>query len=389
MPEHAVDLPIHTELLQLHNGTREAAPGPEYLTGDTQWGYALSLPIALPPIAAGSRAVVSVRVRVAAGNIGVGVLDASLQRYISPETDVSADDREVRVDLPVEGTAAAHLMVRNTGAAAARFRVMGVTLGVQPVDRRLLVETAAPAVPGVVRAAPRCAGTFDVLVSHSSRKWNAAQCDQSYLRDRYARPGRLQQLPPFESLPPNTAPYHGSLSVLRIEVTPDSVRGGILRHYRSAEKIVHAAVVGSSLIVCFDAGLAAAPVRTDGSGLDFSADDFAAITDPWFGGLHTVIAADTRTCLVSSSGADAILWVDVADGKVVRRWRLPAGRYGSNYPLTESMDLREHYIPNDMQLGHLNCAAPDGHGGAYYSVLGQGDVGHVDALGNSDTLVNG
>jgi len=391
MPEHAVDLPIPSEHLQLHNGTREAAPGPEYVTGGTQWSYALSLPIALPAVSDDTRAVISVRVRVVAGHIGVGILDASLQRYISPETDVVGAGRDVSIDLTVDsGEAAGHLMIRNTGdGSAARFRLVGLTMAVQSVDRRLLIDTAPPPVPLHVHASPPCTGIFDVLVSHSSRKWNAAQCEQAYLRERYARPGRLEQLPPFESLPPNTAPYFGLLSMLRVELSPAGVRGRILNHYRSDEKIVHAAIVGSSLVVCFDAGLAVVPVETGDSGLRFSADRFERITDPWFGGLHTVMAADDRTCLVSSSGADAILWVDLADRKVVRRWRLPAERYGDNYPLTESTDLREHYIPNDLQLGHLNCATPDGHGGAYYSVLGQGDIGHVDASGTSDTLVSG
>jgi hypothetical protein len=49
----------------------------------------------------------------------------------------------------------------------------------------------------------------------------------------------------------------------------------------------------------------------------------------------------------------------------------------------------EHYIPNDFQLGHLNCAAPDGQGGAFVSALGQGDIAHVSAAGDFELLATG
>ena len=77
--------------------------------------------------------------------------------------------------------------------------------------------------------------------------------------------------------------------------------------------------------------------------------------------------ADGRTYLVSSAGADAILfWLDVTSRRIVRRWRLPAPRYGINFALNETTWLSERYISNDLQLEHWNCAAPD-KGGAYFS----------------------
>jgi hypothetical protein len=84
-----------------------------------------------------------------------------------------------------------------------------------------------------------------------------------------------------------------------------------------------------------------------------------------------------------------VLWLDVVLGRVTRRWRLPSSIYRSNYALDETTWLSEHYIPNDIQLGHLNCAAPDGSSGAFVSVLGQGDIGHVDASGMYRLLATG
>lgn len=179
------------------------------------------------------------------------------------------------------------------------------------------------------------------------------------------------------------------MTILRIQLFAGGVTSKILRHYLSSEKIVHAAVVGEKVAVCFDAGMALAGPEADA---DYTAPDprtLARIVDPWFGGLHTVIAVDERMCLVSSSGADSILWLDVDAGRIVRRWRLPAERYGCNYTLDDTTWLGEHYINNDLQLGHLNCAAPDGRGGAFFSTLAQGDIGHVNAAGAFELLATG
>jgi hypothetical protein len=142
------------------------------------------------------------------------------------------------------------------------------------------------------------------------------------------------------------------------------------------------------VVVAFDDGVALFK-REDGDEVCLDPDRGRRIADPWFGGLHTVIPVDETTCLVSSSGADAVLWLDTARARVIRRWRLPADQYGTNYALDRTTSLGEHYIANDLQLGHLNCAAPDGRGGVYVSVLGQGDIGHLRASGEYERLATG
>jgi hypothetical protein len=176
------------------------------------------------------------------------------------------------------------------------------------------------------------------------------------------------------------------LSVFRIELSSGGVSGRLLHHYVSSEKVVHAAVMGRAVVVAFDDGVAIFDRDDQGDCLHIDPDSGRRIIDPWFGGLHTVMPVDDVTCLLSSSGADAVLWLDIARGTVVKRWRLPRDRYGSNYELDTTTWLTEHYVPNDFQLGHLNCASPDGHGGAFVSVLGQGDVGHVSRSGDFELL---
>jgi hypothetical protein len=286
---------------------------------------------------------------------------------------------------------AAHVMVRNTAphGVPSRFRVLGAALRFRAKDDRLLIPADCAQVQPTVHEYPALVGTFDLLISHTSRRWNPAQGDRTYLVERYTKPDRLSNLPPFDSLPPNNAPYHGRLTLCRISISPSAVTSRIVQHYNSPEKIQHVCLVGDEIVVCFDSGLAVFACR-EGSRIEPIPERMERVADPWFGGLHTVVpGGDDRTCLVSSSGADAILWLDVPARKVVRRWRLPASRYGANYALDDTTWLSEHYIPNDLQLGHLNCAAPDGRGGAFCSVLGQGDVGRVDSKGRFDLLVSG
>jgi hypothetical protein len=392
-------LPTAPEALHLHNGARRVADGPsfraapEFLSDPNQWGYSVSFPLRMPALPDPDlRAFVVVDVVVLEGMIGVGVLDNDFRDFISPEVDAQATGRPASIELRLDTIApAAHVMVRNTAphGVPSRFRVLGAALQFRAKDDRLLIPARCPPIAPTVHATPSLSATFDLLISHTSRRWNPAQGDRDYLVERYARPGRLNDLPPFDSLPPNNAPYHGRLTLCRIELSPAAVTSCILQHYDSPEKIQHGCVVGDEFVVCFDSSLAVF-ARRDTRGIEPIPERMERVADPWLGGLHTVVpAGDGRTCLVSSSGADAILWLDVPRRTVVRRWRLPASRYGVNYALDDTTWLSEHYIPNDLQLGHLNCAAPDGAGGVFFSVLGQGDVGRVAQDGAFDLLVSG
>jgi len=388
-----VILPTGPEALLLHNAAQRVADAPEFLSDPNQWGYSVSFPVQIPsPPSPDLLPFIDVDVVVLEGMIGVGVLDPELRQFISPEVDAQATGRQACIALRLDTIGPVHVMVRNTApnGVRSRFRVLGATLRFRAKDDRLLIPTACPTISPTVHATPSLSGTFDVVVSHTSRRWTPALGDRDYLVERYTKPGRLHDLPAFDSLPPNNAPYHGLLTVCRIALSRAAVTSEVLQHYNSPEKIQHACLIGGELVVCFDSSLAVFARRTDVAHVEAIPERMERVVDPWLGGLHTSVpAGDGRTCLISSSGADAILWLDVPSRTITRRWRLPSSRYGINYALDDTTWLSDHYIPNDLQLGHLNCAAPDGRGGVFCSVLGQGDVGRVDENGHFDLLVSG
>jgi hypothetical protein len=379
------------DTVQLHNGARAADDGLEFVTDPSHWSYSVSIPIDVPAGPdPGLEALLVVDVHVLEGMVGVGVVNSDMNGFLSSEVDTHEATRPARVELRAKSGAPVHLMFRNArdGGMPSRFALHGITLAFVPRLTAILAAKAPPRIETIVHGAPSQTGVFDVLVSHTSRRWIAEQCDREYLRTRWARPDRLQALPPFDALPPHSAPYYGLLSVLRIELSTKGVTGRLLQHFVSSGKIAHAAVIGSRVVVVFDDGVALFD-RQDSDEACLDPDSGRHIADPWFGGLHTVVPIDETTCLISSSGADAILWLDTVRGEVIRRWRLPADRYGTNYDLDHTTSLGEHYVANDFQLGHLNCAAPDGRGGVYVSVLGQGDIGHLRASGEYERIATG
>jgi hypothetical protein len=233
---------------------------------------------------------------------------------------------------------------------------------------------------------------FNLLLTHTSRAWEWDKCRRDFLRDRYARPGRLDNLPAFEDLAPNRshALYSGGLTFLTLKLNSGLAEMSATRCIDSRHKIQHACFCGDRLVLCFEEFLYVLPDRfASVEGVKLQRGVAGRIDDPWFGGLHTVFPADDQTVLVSASGSDAVLWVDVVNGRVTRRWRLPEEIYGRNYHLTDQTSVQDHYIYNDIQLGHLNCAYPDGQGGCWISTLGQGDIGHVGAGGEYRLLTRG
>ena len=375
--------------LDIHNAARRTGESLEFESDPPQWGYSVSFPIDIPiEPDARLQPLVILTARVDDGAIGVGILDGDWRGFVTPEHSLVAP-QSARIELRLaSGGSRVHLMLRNVfERGPSRFTVLGVTLQFIAREVAPLTPKTIPPVGAVCRGVPPILGVFDILVSHTSRHWGREQCDRQYLRQRWAKPGRLEHLTSFDTLPPHAAPYFGLLSVFRIELSGRGAVGRMLHHYVSPLKVVHAAVMGTKIVVAFDNGVVICD-RRDG-GVSVGPDSVRGLADPWFGGLHTVIPVDDTVCLLSSSAADAVLWLDVSRGSVVRRWRLPSDRYGINYHLDDTTWLSEHYIPNDSQLGHLNCAAPDGHGGAFVSVLGQGDIAHVSAAGDFELLATG
>lgn len=234
-----------------------------------------------------------------------------------------------------------------------------------------------------------------VLLSHSNRPVDFSQCSLDALTARYADPDRLAGLPPFETLAPLCTQRHApaGLSILALTLDRDAGRAELAplaTFDPPGRKVQHACLAGPHLVVCLEdallvfdhAAIAELPPVLD-------AKDARHLDDPWFAGLHTVFASGSDRCIVSASAPDAILEVDIAVGQVVERTRLPEALYGHNYPLDAAGDLHRHYVANDLQLAHLNCAYPDTAGGIVVSTLIQGDIGQLDAGGRYRIVSHG
>jgi hypothetical protein len=229
-----------------------------------------------------------------------------------------------------------------------------------------------------------------MLVTHTSRPWEWEKATPQYLSARYKDTQRLVNLPSFDRLPPYpTSLYSGGLTAIELDLRQGFAEARMLWGIDSRHKIQHACRMGSMLVLCFEHFLGVVPAEIGAlRDVGFQPNSKWRIDDNWFDGLHTVFPVDEHTCLVSSSGADAVLWVDVKERRVVRRWRVPTEIYGSNYDLTPDVSVVEHYPSNDIQLTHLNCAYPDGNQGCYVSTL-LGDIGHIDDGGNYTVLARG
>jgi hypothetical protein len=232
---------------------------------------------------------------------------------------------------------------------------------------------------------------FLILLTHSSRPVDFAQCDEAVLRRRYASPDRLKSLPPFESLASieKFRMYSGGVSALELSLSDRQVDLRLLRSFDPGIKLQHVAICGDRLIGCLEDAL----VCVDR--LDSLADptvlrpgSAARIDDPWFAGLHTAFAVGPNLVVVSASAADAVLWVDLERRCVTQRTRLFTARCGANYVLAPDMDLRSHFLHNDLQVAHLNCAWPH-HDRVYVSSLIGGNIVRLDTDGSQTPLISG
>ena len=392
--------------VERHNQSLVCGSGPiEITTPPDQWAYAAAFPFRWP---AGSGAVrdvllICVEVEVYAGRIGIGCVTGNLQTYVSPEMECSPEVGATVAELPLghsDSGECGWLMVRNLADDNQCSHVVVRSIRTFRTEVNRIPDLAvaeAPPIPTVGSAQPTTSGRphgatarFRVMLTHTSRNFDST-CRENLVR-RYTNPMRLSDLPPFEELsPPPADLYSGGLSILELAVEGDGRAHMTARRcINSPFKIQHATLAGARLVLCFENFLAVLPsADAPLENVDLRPGSPWRIDDNWFSGLHTVFAVNDDICIVSSSGSDAVLWVDLLNRKVIRRWRLPSDIYGVNYELTPAMSVSRHYIHNDIQLGHLNCAYPDGKGGCYVSTLAQGDIGHVDEQGRYSLLARG
>ena len=379
-------------------------------------GYAVSFPLDIPEFAYHANLRIVVDIAVDTGAIGIGCLCRDFSSFVGTENVVSPGPRR-RVHIAAGVPCAAqYLMLRNAsheGASVAR--IYGIEL--RHVDageeRQAAIQSSLWDLPvtaskhfhrigGDAELARRALASlgaalgsdlerliFSLAVTHTSRVWDWERCAQDFLRDRYRRPGRLDRLPSFEELPSaeESRAYSGRLTLFDLTMDTTGVYFAATRFIDSEHKTSHACQMGDELVVCLDDYLAVLP--TGANEIERGERWIERIDDPWFAGLQMVFPVDDTHCVISASGPDGLMLLDLPRRRVVRRWRVPADRYGRNYELTETMSVHDHFIPNDLQLAHLNCAYPDDQGGYWISTLAQGDIGHVAQDGAYEVIASG
>lgn len=216
-------------------------------------------------------------------------------------------------------------------------------------------------------------------ITHTDRAFDLTRCSLNFLQRRYADPRRLCDLPPFETLPDAASqqPYDGSATFWVFDAdAPDRLH--LARRLDPGYKVQHAVYADGRFVL---AGHDFIEFR------DTAGDLVSRVTDPWMSGLHTCFAHDGRV-IVSASGSDAVLVVDPVTEQVADAFRMPESVYGRNYALRREDDTRAHFIDNDRQLTHLNCAWPTPEG-IYVSTLIHGAIGRFAWDGSYEELVRG
>ena len=218
-----------------------------------------------------------------------------------------------------------------------------------------------------------------LCITHSDRPASLAKCELNYLEMRFSRSGRLPPKEPFTSLLPSKAhsPYGGEITIheLGAGFAPRLVARVRPETYKPQHAIWYAGslwVVGVEHVEVYDPGLRSV----------------AKVQDPWLAGGHTLAPDGNGHILVSCAASDSILVIDATSFRVVQALRMPQELYGRNYDLRRTESVTDHYITNDLQITHVNCAAP-WRDGILMSSLIPGAIGWFDRNGEYSELLRG
>jgi len=217
-----------------------------------------------------------------------------------------------------------------------------------------------------------------LCVSHSSRPFDQNRGSLDFLTARYGSPDRLHNLPSFEQLGAPKSNYIGNITLWDCnDITrqpPD-----FMMCFEGDYKIQHAIVFDGQLVVC---GYTFLKI------IDLQTNHVRHITDPWFQDGHTVFPGGNGEVAVSCASSDAVLVFDLQSGNLKSRMRVPEDIFGHNYDLNPDADIREHHIPNDIQLAHLNCAWQSDEG-ILVSGLIHGTIGLFEHDGSYHEITRG
>lgn len=218
-------------------------------------------------------------------------------------------------------------------------------------------------------------------ITHSDRPTEPERCSLNFLETRFNKPDRLPAKVAFESLPhvSTQQPFKGAVTVWDFGERKYD-KPSLLAVLRPEEyKPQHALwylnrlwILGVDRLEIYDSGISL----------------LAAIDDPWLSGAHTIIPDGNGYLLITCSGSDSVLFLSDQSLTIDSALRVPEYLYGRNFNLLRDDSVVDHYIPNDLQLTHINCAS-SWRGGVVVSMLIQGAVGWFDAEKHYRELLRG
>jgi hypothetical protein len=222
-----------------------------------------------------------------------------------------------------------------------------------------------------------------LCVTHADRPTEEARCNLNFFGRRYSDPARLPARIPFSSLTPISMhqPYGGSITLWTIKFDP-SLEIKLRAFFRPDYKPQHAIWYEEKLWVLGVDRLVVYSVKGD------SITQIGSLEDPWLSGGHTIAPDGGGRLLLSCSGSDSVLVVDAQTLKIEKAWRVPESIYGRNFDLRREDSVVDHFIPNDLQLTHVNCAWP-WRNGIVISTQIQGAIGWFSPEGDYRELTRG
>lgn len=225
-----------------------------------------------------------------------------------------------------------------------------------------------------------------LCVTHSDRATEAERCSLNFLERRYGDPDRLPPSVPFDSLRPISEhqPYGGTVTIWEFPEGSFS-KPRLVAFLRPNYKPQHAIWYQQRLWIL---GVDSLRIyQPDGTLLHKQITPVKVVEDPWLSGAHTILPDDTGNLVISCAASDSIILVDGMSLKVTGATRLPEDKYGYNYELSRRDSVVQHYITNDFQLTHLNCASPWRNGIVISTLIGA--IGWFDPRGEYRELVRG
>lgn len=215
-----------------------------------------------------------------------------------------------------------------------------------------------------------------LCVTHSDRTFLEARCEINFLQNRFPE-NRFENCFSTDAITGirEAVPYNGALTLWKIDETDYSLK--FLKCYMPDYKVQFASFDKKNLVIY-------GSDRIEILNTEFAC--LKTISGPHLVGGHTIHFDAEGYAWVNSAPGNKIMKVNIDTEEVVEMIRMPS-IYGNGINI-DNKDLRDYFIPTDLQPTHVNCAFP--HKDSVYVTLWiQGAVGAYDADRNYNEIISG